>query len=79
MNDDINDTLGREGNDGVRGRFDHATKINGGQQLPELIVDASDLTRTAKQLAELIAQHRRFTGVRLREDDIRNSLFYSIS
>jgi hypothetical protein len=30
------------------------------QQLPELIIDGSDLTQTAKQLAELIARHRRF-------------------
>jgi hypothetical protein len=30
------------------------------QQLPELIIDGSDLTGTAKQLAGLIAGHRRF-------------------
>ena len=28
--------------------------------LPELIIDGSNLTGTAKQLAELIAEHRRF-------------------
>jgi hypothetical protein len=30
------------------------------QQLPDLIIDGSNLTRTAKELAELIAMHRRF-------------------
>jgi hypothetical protein len=30
------------------------------QQLPELIIDGSNLTRTAKQLAAMFAQHRRF-------------------
>jgi hypothetical protein len=29
-------------------------------QLPELLIDASNLTRTAKRLAEMFAQHRRF-------------------
>jgi hypothetical protein len=29
-------------------------------QLPELIIDGSNLTKTAKQLAKLFAQHRRF-------------------
>jgi hypothetical protein len=29
-------------------------------ELPELLIDGSDLTRTAKQLAEMFAQHRRF-------------------
>jgi hypothetical protein len=32
----------------------------GAAELPELIIEGSDLTRTAKQLAELIAERRRF-------------------